>query len=103
MVSDVLDLAKIEAGRMDLAPISFELDDLLRDVSDIARLRANQSGLGFSQETRNRLPAIVTTDPRKLRQVLLNLLGNAIKSTVQGSVRFHSGAQQLAADRYQSG
>jgi signal transduction histidine kinase/FixJ family two-component response regulator/PAS domain-containing protein len=100
LVSDVLDLAKIEAGRMDLTPTSFQLDEFLRDVSDIARLRANQSGLGFSQETRNRLPAIVTTDQRKLRQVLLNLLGNAVKFTSEGAVRFRTGAEQLDEDRY---
>jgi len=50
LISDVLDLAKIEAGRMDTIPTSFMLDDFLRDVSDIARLRANQTGLGFARQ-----------------------------------------------------
>jgi signal transduction histidine kinase/DNA-binding NarL/FixJ family response regulator/PAS domain-containing protein len=100
LISDVLDLAKIEAGRMDVSLVSFHLDDFLREVSDIARLRANQSGLGFAYETLNRLPAIVTTDQRKLRQILLNLLSNAVKFTADGSVRFRAGAEQLESTRY---
>jgi signal transduction histidine kinase/ActR/RegA family two-component response regulator len=100
LISDVLDLAKIEAGRMDVTPTSFQLDDFLREVADIARLRANQAGLGFSYETRNRLPPIVTVDQRKLRQVLLNLLANAVKFTADGSVRFRAGAQTLPNERF---
>jgi signal transduction histidine kinase/DNA-binding NarL/FixJ family response regulator len=95
LIGEVLDLAKIEAGRMELDPIRIVLDDLLREVVDIARIRATQSGLAFSYQTTSALPAIITADARKLRQVLLNLLGNAAKFTDHGSISFRIGAESL--------
>jgi signal transduction histidine kinase/DNA-binding NarL/FixJ family response regulator len=88
LISDVLDLAKIEAGRLDLELTRFEIADFLRDVADIARVRAIQGGLDFAFETSGSLPESIVADQRKLRQVLLNLLGNAVKFTEQGAVRF---------------
>lgn len=87
LISDVLDLARIEAGRLELAPSAFDLDSFLRDVADVARVRALQGGLDFAFETRGPLPVAILADERKLRQVLLNLLGNAIKFTARGTVR----------------
>jgi signal transduction histidine kinase/ActR/RegA family two-component response regulator len=88
LISEVLDLAKIEAGKLDLDPAEFDLDAFLRDIGDIARVRTMQGGLAFSFETSGQLPSSVIADQRKLRQVLLNLLGNAVKFTRRGSVRF---------------
>ncbi|MCM2309932.1 MAG: ATP-binding protein [Steroidobacteraceae bacterium] len=99
LISDVLDLAKIEAGRLDLAPTSFDLDAFLHDVADVARVRALQGGLAFSLETLSALPAAVRADERKLRQILLNLLGNAIKFTPRGTVRLRVGAEPAGATR----
>jgi signal transduction histidine kinase/DNA-binding response OmpR family regulator len=95
LISDVLDLAKIEAGKLDLEPMRFELADFLRDVADIARVRAMQGGLAFSFETSGPLPESIVADQRKLRQILLNLLGNAVKFTEQGSVQFRVHASPL--------
>jgi two-component system, sensor histidine kinase and response regulator len=92
LISEILDLAKIEAGRLELDCARVDLDNLLREVADVARIRANQSGLAFTYQTVNRLPAFVLVDERKLRQILLNLLGNAVKFTDQGSVAFRIGA-----------
>jgi signal transduction histidine kinase/ActR/RegA family two-component response regulator len=92
LISEILDLAKIEAGRLELDCARVDLDNLLREVADVARIRANQSGLAFTYQTVNRLPAFVLVDERKLRQILLNLLGNAVKFTDQGSVVFRIGA-----------
>ena len=86
LIGDVLDLAKIEAGRLDIEPTGFNLADFVREIADIARVRAAQSGLGFSYHTTPALPAAIVADERKLRQVLLNLLGNAVKFTSQGEV-----------------
>ena len=88
LINEVLDLAKIEAGRIELEPARFPLETLLREVVDIARIRATQAGLAFSYETVGRLPAWVEADQRKLRQVLINLLGNAVKFTDRGRVQF---------------
>jgi signal transduction histidine kinase/ActR/RegA family two-component response regulator len=88
LISDVLDLAKIEAGRLELELSRFEIGELLRDVADITRVRATQGGLAFSFETSGPLPESIVADQRKLRQVLLNLLGNAVKFTEHGRVQF---------------
>jgi signal transduction histidine kinase/DNA-binding response OmpR family regulator len=99
LISEILDLAKIESGRLQLEPARVDLDNMLREVADVARVRATQSGLMFTYQTLTRLPAFVQTDERKLRQVLLNLLGNAVKFTDQGSVCFRVGAARTAAGR----
>jgi len=97
LISEVLDLAKIEAGRMDVEASSVTLDDFLHQVADVARIRATQAGLRFSYETLTQLPAVIKTDERKLRQILLNLLGNAVKFTDRGSVSFRVSAESLGA------
>jgi signal transduction histidine kinase len=97
MIGEVLDLAKIEAGRMEVATEPLDVDDFLHQVADVARIRATQSGLRFSHETLSVLPAAIKSDARKLRQILLNLLGNAVKFTDQGSVAFRVGAQPLGS------
>jgi signal transduction histidine kinase/DNA-binding NarL/FixJ family response regulator len=99
LISDVLDLAKIEAGRLELVPLDFELDPFLRDLADVARVRALQAGLAFSLEVSTGLPIAVCADERKLRQVLLNLLGNAVKFTPHGSVRLRVAAHGAATGR----
>jgi len=99
LISEILDLAKIESGRLQLDVGHVDLDTLLREVADVARVRATQSGLMFTYQTATRLPAFVLVDGRKLRQILLNLLGNAIKFTDQGSVCFRVGATRLGGGR----
>jgi two-component system, sensor histidine kinase and response regulator len=96
LIGEVLDLAKIEAGRMDIDAATVTLDDFLHQVADVARIRATQAGLRFTCETLTALPPAIITDERKLRQILLNLLGNAVKFTDQGSVCFRVAAESLA-------
>lgn len=93
LINDVLDLARIEAGRMEATATAFDLSTLLQTVADVARVRAVQAGLAFSYEVATELPRHVRTDERKLRQILLNLLGNATKFTSAGSVRLRVGAR----------
>ena len=95
LISEVLDLAKIEAGKLELELARFDLDGFLRDLADIGRVRTMQGGLAFSFETSGRLPVSVVADQRKLRQVLLNLLGNAAKFTRQGTVRFRVHGEEI--------
>jgi signal transduction histidine kinase/DNA-binding response OmpR family regulator len=99
LINEVLDLAKIEAGRLDVEVSRFRLDAFLREVADIARIRAAQAGLSFAYETQGRLPAIIESDQRKLRQVLINLLGNAVKFTDTGGVHFRVGRVESAPGR----
>ena len=86
LMSDVLDLAKIEAGRLDLRLAPTNLPALLGLVASLARTHAQQKGLGFEYAVDTTLPTFVETDETRLRQVLLNLLGNAINFTERGQV-----------------
>ena len=86
MINDVLDLAKIEAGKLTLRPAPFALGDLLRDIAAAHAHAAAAKNLTFTTETAPDLPAWVEADAQKLRQILDNLLGNAIKFTAKGSV-----------------
>jgi signal transduction histidine kinase/CheY-like chemotaxis protein/HPt (histidine-containing phosphotransfer) domain-containing protein len=86
MVNDVLDYSKIEAGLLDLESIDFSPADVIGDVVTLIAPMAAAKGLGFDVEGASRMPRALKGDPAKLRQVLLNLLGNAVKFTETGSV-----------------
>ncbi len=87
LINDVLDLSRVEAGKMEFHPKPVRLGELLAVVSDIMRVRAEQKHLHFELELVSGLPVAISVDETRLRQVLLNLLGNALKFTDRGSVR----------------
>jgi len=86
LINDVLDLAKIEAGRMELAPRDFPFSAFLRAVVNLSKVRADQKKIEFVEELRGPALELVHADEKRLMQVLLNLLGNAIKFTEKGRV-----------------
>ncbi|MBL1176628.1 PAS domain S-box protein [Pantanalinema sp. GBBB05] len=86
LINDVLEMSKIEAGRLKLHPTSFDLYHLLDTLYEMLHLKANAKHLSLTFDRSAHLPQYITTDEGKLRQVLLNLLGNAIKFTSVGSV-----------------
>ena len=86
LINEVLDMAKIEAGRTTLNESAFDLHRLLDDLEETFRLKASQKGLQLIFDRRPDLPQYVKCDRTKLRQVLINLLNNAIKFTKQGGV-----------------
>lgn len=86
LINDILDLAKVESGKIELHETGFNLPSLLSSVSEIITIRAQYKGIHFYLESANSLPKSVYGDERRLRQILLNLLGNAIKFTDQGNV-----------------
>ena len=85
LIDDILDLAKIEAGKLDLNIAPLELAPFLQGIADIIRVRTQPKGVGFACDA-IQLPPTVMADEKQLRQVLLNLLGNAAKFTDQGNV-----------------
>lgn len=86
LINDVLEFSKIEAGRVVLSEVSFDLLNLLTALEDMFRLKAESKGLRLSVERATNLPRQVIADEGKLRQVLINLLSNAIKFTAVGNV-----------------
>lgn len=86
LINDVLDFSKIEARKMELLPKDFHLLSFLDGVTEIIRIRAENKGISFYYLPDSRLPTGVVADEKRLRQVLINLLGNAIKFTNIGSV-----------------
>ncbi|NEO51806.1 MAG: response regulator [Okeania sp. SIO3B5] len=88
LINDILDLAKIEARKLELHPTAIHLPSLLESVVEIIRIRAEQKGITFNFQVSSQLPTGVWVDEKRLRQVLINLLGNAIKFTDRGSVTF---------------
>ncbi|MCY0992118.1 ATP-binding protein [Nannocystis sp. ILAH1] len=85
LIDDLLDLARIEAGKLELAPSEVHLPGLLQGVADLCRLRAEAKGIRFRDASQG-APSWVLVDEKRLTQVLLNLVGNAIKFTREGEV-----------------
>ncbi|MGE0080544.1 MAG: ATP-binding protein [Thiohalomonadaceae bacterium] len=92
LINDILELSKIESGKMEMSPEEVDLRELLEQAVDMMRLRAEEAGLELRLKTES-LPAVVLLDPGMLRQVLLNLLSNAVKFTDHGEVVVHAAAR----------
>jgi signal transduction histidine kinase/CheY-like chemotaxis protein len=89
VIDDVMDLSRIEAGRIELEEVKFELASVVHDALGAVAIRAHQKDLDLIWDQDEPLPPMVTTDPARLRQVLINLLGNAVKFTNVGFIRVH--------------
>ncbi|MGF2034207.1 MAG: CHASE2 domain-containing protein [Nostoc sp. CmiVER01] len=88
LINDILDLSKIEARKLELVATNVHLPTFLHGVTEICSIRADQKGIAFNVLMSDRLPLVIQVDEKRLRQVLINLLGNAIKFTDNGSVTF---------------
>ncbi|MFA7061694.1 MAG: ATP-binding protein [Pedobacter sp.] len=86
LINDILDVGKIEACKMKIEDVAFDLPALVRQVISLTKLRADEKELGFKYETDTHLPTYVRGDERKLRQILLNLLSNAVNYTRRGGI-----------------
>jgi len=93
LINDILDLSKIEAQKMELYPVDFYFPSFLEGVAEICRIRAEQKVIKFIYQPDTQLPVSLRADEKRLRQVLINLLGNAIKFTDKGSVTFRISSQ----------
>lgn len=86
LINDVLDMAKIEAGNVEIESVPLDLGALVRDITDLMHIRAQEKGLQLKVDQASKFPRYIKGDETRLRQVLLNLVGNAIKFTQQGEV-----------------
>jgi signal transduction histidine kinase/CheY-like chemotaxis protein len=86
IINDILDFSKIERGKLEIVEGEYQLPSLLNDIVNIIRMRAVDSRLGFIVELDSRMPGHLVGDEPRIRQVLLNILGNAVKFTKQGFI-----------------
>lgn len=91
LINDILDLSKIEAGRTELYLTDFNFGDFLQSITELFQMRAQQKGISFVLEPLSHLPRGIRADEKRLRQILINLLGNAVKFTDCGGVTFKIG------------
>jgi signal transduction histidine kinase/DNA-binding NarL/FixJ family response regulator len=103
LVNDILDLSKIEAGKMELSPTQVHLPVFLDDIASIIRVRVEAKDLGFTFQAMGDLPIWVKADETRLRQILLNLLDNAIKFTEAGQVTLRVAGRQQQSEQGSQG
>jgi len=93
LINDVLDMAKVEAGQLSVENTLIDLGEMVRDITDLMRGRAEEKGLQLLLDQSSDFPSFVRTDGGKLRQVLINLVGNAVKFTQEGGVTLRLNAR----------
>ncbi len=103
LINDILDMSKIEAGRMPLVLVEFDLRMLVHELEAMFLLRAEEKRLGFETHCAPEVPIYLRSDPGKIRQVLLNLLGNAFKFTARGGVQLRLTSEGAAATAVAAG
>jgi signal transduction histidine kinase/ActR/RegA family two-component response regulator len=99
LINDILDLSRVEAGRLELVIADFDPRRLLEEVAASIATRADEKGLALEVQFQRGLPAVLQGDEGRLRQVLFNLIGNAVKFTEQGSVSVEVGYRMLDHDQ----
>lgn len=95
LINDILDFSKFEAGRTILNPENFDLQQFLLGIEEMFRLRCRQKGLSLEFKRNPDVPSLIRTDQNRLRQILSNLLGNAIKFTETGTVSLSVSVKKL--------
>jgi len=99
LINDVLEMSKIEAGRVELNNLAFNLGMMVRDVIDMMEIRAKEKGLHLILDQSSQFPSYIYGDEARLRQILINLVGNAVKFTMQGGVTVRLGVCQNTTEQ----
>jgi PAS domain S-box-containing protein len=99
IINDILDFSRIESGRLELEQVEFVVRDAVEGVLDLLVPKCDEKGIALLYEIGETVPAVVRGDPSRLRQILLNLVGNAVKFTARGQVFLGVGAEPLPDGR----
>jgi PAS domain S-box-containing protein len=99
LLNDILDLSKIEAGKLELENIDFDLSEILKSVSDLWSPKAFASGIGFSHDSTDAIAPVLLSDPTRISQILFNFMSNGLKFTEAGSIKITVSQEKLADNR----
>jgi two-component system sensor histidine kinase/response regulator len=95
VINDILDFSKIEAGKLEIAPVETSIESITDEVLRTVALKAHGKGLELIAQVDPRIPELVMVDGLRLRQILLNLVGNAVKFTSQGEIEVHASVEEV--------
>lgn len=98
IINDILDLSKIESGKMEIIPVGYDFSRMMRDLANMASIKAKEKNLTFDINVSGDIPSGLFGDDGRIRQILTNLLTNALKYTEQGYVHFRVKLKALASD-----
>ncbi|MCR5093574.1 MAG: response regulator [Lachnospiraceae bacterium] len=89
IINDILDLSKIESGKMEIIPVEYPTMSVFNDIANMTRKKAEEKGLTYELVVDKEIPAVLLGDEIRIRQIMLNIINNAIKYTTEGGVRIH--------------
>ncbi len=95
IINDILDLSKIESGKMEIVPVEYDVSSLVNDIVNMIKVRAEKKNLRFIPEIDEKIPSVLFGDDVRLRQIITNILTNAVKYTPEGYVRLKMNAIQI--------
>ena len=98
IINDILDFSKIEAGKIDIIEADYELDALINDVKNLVEVKAVEKNLELILEVDQELPSVLNGDENRIRQIIINILNNAVKYTVEGKVEFGIKSELISND-----
>ena len=96
LINDILDFSKIEAGKMDIIPVNYDLSSVINDLVTMIQTRTDKKGLLLKLDFAEDIPKVLYGDEVRIKQVVTNILTNAVKYTEKGSVTFHIGYEKIA-------
>ncbi len=95
LINDILDVSKIEAGKMTIVPVEYSVGDIVSEMVNMIWLKANEKGLEFKVDIDPNIPSVLFGDEVRIKQILINILNNAVKYTHEGSITLHMECERV--------